>query len=97
VSPAAYCRGISQPGEQYALYLHHSELEPNYEYYVVKPGHHHETLTLDLPGGTYKAEWVDPASGSVVSTVTFTHGGGSQNLTAPEYTVDIALRIKRIP
>ena len=97
VSPAAYCRGISQPGEQYALYLHHSELEPNYEYYVVRPGHYHETLTLDLPGGTFKAEWVDPASGSVVSSVTFTHQGGSKNLTAPEYTVDVALRIKRIP
>jgi hypothetical protein len=96
VSQGAYCRGISQPGEQYALYLHHSELEPNYEYYVVKPGHYHETLTLDLPGGTYKAEWVDPTLGSVVSTVTFTHQGGSQNLTTPEYAVDIALRIKRI-
>ena len=27
VSQGAYCRGISQPGEQYALYLHHSALE----------------------------------------------------------------------
>ena len=96
VSQGAYCRGISQPGEQYALYLHHSELEPNYEYYVVKPGHYHETLVLDLPGGTYKADWIDPTLGSVVSTVTFTHQGGSQNLTTPEYAVDIALRIKRI-
>jgi hypothetical protein len=96
VSQGAYCRGISQPGEQYALYLHHSALDENYEYYVTKPGHYHETLVLDLPGGTYKADWVDPALGSVVSTVTFTHQGGSQNLTAPEYTVDTALRIKRI-
>jgi hypothetical protein len=95
-SQGVYCRGISQPGEQYALYLHHSELEPHYESYIVKPGHYHETLVLDLPGGAYKADWVDPTSGSVVSTVTFTHQGGRQNLTAPEYTVDIALRIKRI-
>src|SRR5262249_4678877 len=26
VPPGTYCRGISEPGEQYALYHHHSEL-----------------------------------------------------------------------
>ena len=97
VPRGVYCRGISQPGEQYALYLHHSDLEEHYEYYVVKPGHYHEILVLDLPPGTYKADWVDPAAGSVVNTATFTHQGGNQNLTSPEYSVDIALRIKRIP
>jgi hypothetical protein len=97
VRPGAYCRGISQPGEQYALYLHHSDLDESGTSYIVKPGHYHETLVLDLPGGRYKAEWVDPASGSVLSNVTFTHQGGKQDLSAPEYTVDIALRIKRVP
>jgi len=94
VPAGAYCRGISQPGEQYALYLHHSKLDEEGMYYMVKPGHYHETLVLDIPAGTYQAEWVDPASGSVVSSVNFTHQGGKQNLTTPEYTVDIALRIK---
>lgn len=96
VPEGVYCRGMSQPGEQYALYLHHSRLAPNLMYYIAMPGHHSETLVLDIPGGTYKADWVDSASGSVISTVTFTHQGGNQNLTTPEYTVDIALRIKRI-
>jgi hypothetical protein len=66
-------------------------------YYIVKPGHYHETLVLDLPGGTYRADWVDPASGSVISSATFTHQGGKKNLDTPEHTVDIALRIKRVP
>jgi len=96
VPEGAYCRGISQPGEQYALYLHHSELDEHAEYYIVKPGHYHDTLVLNLPGGHYQADWVDPASGSIASTVTFTHQGGNQNLTTPEYMVDIALRIKRM-
>jgi hypothetical protein len=95
VPEGAYCRAISQPGEQYALYLHHSELEERAEYYIVKPGHYHDTLVLNLPAGSYKADWVDPASGSVISTVTFTPQGGNQNLNTPEYSVDIALRIKR--
>ena len=95
VPAGAYCRGISQPGEQYALYLHHSELDEAGMYYIVKPGTYHETLVVDLPEGTYQADWVDPASGSVLNSRTFTHQGGKQNLDTPEYTLDIALRIKR--
>lgn len=97
VPASAYCRGMSQPGEQYSLYHHHSELSGDQMYYVVKPGHYHETLVLDLPGGTYREDWVDPASGSVISSATFMHQGGKKNLDTPEHTVDIALRIKRVP
>jgi hypothetical protein len=96
VPEGVYCRGISEPGQQYALYLHHSALSEGKGYYVVDPGHYHLTLVLDLPGGAYKADWVDPASGSVLSAVTFTHQGGNQDLTSPEFNVDIALRIKRV-
>jgi hypothetical protein len=91
----AYCRGMSQPGEQYAVYLHHSRLAPDLMYYVATPGHYSETMALDMPGGTYKAEWVDPASGSVISSITFTHQGGKMELDTPPYPLDIALRIKR--
>jgi hypothetical protein len=96
VPQGVYCRGMNQPGEQYALYLHHSRLAPNLMSYIAMPGHYDEMLVLDIPGGTYKADWIDPASGAVISTATFTHQGGNQNLTTPEYTVDIALRIKRV-
>jgi hypothetical protein len=92
----AYCRGISEPGEQYALYHHHSVLTDSKDYYVVTPGRYAETLVVDLPGGAYKAEWVDPASGSVLGAVTFAHQGGSRNLGTPQHAVDIALRIKRV-
>ncbi len=95
VAEGVYCRGMSQPGEQYALYLHHSRLAPNLMYYIAMPGHYKETLVLDLPGGTYKADWVDPAFGSEISSVIFTHQGGKMDLDIPEYTLDVALRIKR--
>ena len=96
VPRGAYCRGISQPAEQYALYHHHSVLADSKEFYVTTPGKYAETLVLDLPGGTYKAEWVDPASGSVLGSATFAHQGGNKILGTPEHTVDVALRIKRV-
>ena len=96
VPPGTYCRGMSEPGEQYALYHHHSQLAESGMYYIVNPGHYHENLVLYLPGGTYKADWVDPALGRVISSVTFTHQGGNKDLTAPKHAVDIALRIKRV-
>jgi hypothetical protein len=95
IPPGTYCRGISQPGEQYALYHHHSVLEDSKEYYVVTPGSYAETLVVDLPGGAYRADWVDPASGSVLDSLTFTHQGGDKALITPEHAIDIALRIKR--
>jgi len=96
VPAGAYCRGMSQAGEQYALYHHHSTLEHDQMYYLVNPGHYHETLVLDLPGGTYQEDWVDPASGAVITSRTFTHQGGRKHVDTPEHTLDIALRIKRV-
>lgn len=96
VPAGAYCRGMSRPGEQYALYHHHSELEPGQMYYLVHPGHYHETLVLNLPGGTYREDWVDPATGAVVRSATFTHQGGKKNFDTPEHALDISLRIKRV-
>ena len=95
VPEGAYCRGMSQRGEQYALYFHHSRLAPDLMYYIAMPGHFSGTFVLDVPGGTYKADWVDPVSGLVISSVTFTHQGGRMELDTPPYTLDLALRIKR--
>jgi hypothetical protein len=94
VPAGAYCRAISQPGEQYALYLHHSKLDSG-SAYIVSPGNYVEKLVLNLPAGTYKVDWVDPASGSVVRTETVTHQGGERTFTTPAHAVDIALRITR--
>ncbi len=88
-----YCRGMSEEGKQYALYHHHSTGGSS-SMYTVTPGHYTEDLVLDLPAGTYKVDWVEPASGMVLRTETINHSGGKRTLTTPEHTVDIALRIK---
>jgi len=95
VPQGVYRRGISQPGQQYALYQHHSKIEDRNHYYIVTPGNYEENLVLNLPAGTYKIDWVDPASGSVRRSDTIIHKGGNREFTTPRYVVDIALRIRR--
>jgi hypothetical protein len=63
--------------------------------YKVTPGNYQEDLVLNLPPGTYQADWVDAATGSIIRTDKFTHEGGSRTIATPTHAVDIALRIKR--
>jgi hypothetical protein len=89
----AYYRGMSERGRQYALYHHHSELKPYV--YKVAPGAYEERLILDLPAGTYRADWVNPSTGALLGTNTFTHAGGRRPVSTPSHAIDMALRIKR--
>ena len=50
---------------------------------------------LDLPAGSYRAEWISPLTGKTVKSETFRHPGGTRSLAAPAFSEDIALRIKR--
>jgi hypothetical protein len=93
LEPDAHVRGMSQYGVQYALYIHHGEGGQGGSY-TVTPGSYQETLVLNLPPGHYKAEWIEPASGSVLDSVLFDQVSGTHNLKSPTYAVDIALRIK---
>ena len=61
--------------------------------YVVQPGYYQETLALNLLPGSYHAEWIDPASGKLLSEAAIQHPGGACDLITPPYTVDVALRI----
>jgi hypothetical protein len=88
-----YYRGISERGEQYALYHHHSKLK-EYVYEVV-PAIYEERLVLDLPAGTYRADWIEPSTGAVLGTETFKHPNGQRSFSTPKHSVDLALRIRR--
>jgi hypothetical protein len=93
VPAGAHWRAISQPGKQYALYLHHGKggHEGAYE---AQFGTYQESLVLNVPAGTYKADWIEPATGAVIRSEQLTAQGGNLKLTTPTYTLDIALRIK---
>jgi len=52
-------------------------------------------LLIDLPSGTYTADWVNPKSGVIDKSQNFSHAGGGRSLGSPIFTEDVALRIKR--
>jgi len=87
----AFARGMSEPGRQVALYLHHSRLAEIK--YIVQPGDYQDSLVLNLAAGSYQADWVDPATGSTLRSEQFQHGGGVWQVVTPPFAVDIALRI----
>ena len=80
---AAYA--LAAPGRQYAVYLCHTGREARAETSA--------TLTLDLPPGTYRSEWIDTLSGAGIGGETFAHDGGSRALPSPPFTEDLALRL----
>jgi len=93
VTRPGFCRALSEPGKQYALYIHHSSEKVGGSYTVV-PGEYREELVLTLGFGRYRAEWVDPETGSILGAEAFSHQGGARTLKTPAYKIDIALRIK---
>jgi hypothetical protein len=76
------------------MYLHHS-VRKRESSYNVSPGTYEEKFVMSFPEGKYRAEWINPADGSVIHQQVFSVSEGNQTLKSPEYTVDIALRITR--
>ena len=76
----ATVRVLADPGKAYAIY--------------VKGGVQAE-LALDLPRGSYRAEWVNTKTGAVDKAEDFDHGGGTRELASPAYDEDVALRVQR--
>jgi Cellulase (glycosyl hydrolase family 5) len=78
--PKGRARVLSEAGKQYAVYLH---------------GGPDARLSLALPGGRYKAEWISPASGKVLKAESVTAAASVTELHSPKFDPDIALRVIR--
>jgi len=81
-SPAAAhvtARALVESGRQYAIYIN---------------GGKQVALILELPPGSYKAEWLSTKTGDIKKIEHVDHGGGEIKLQSPLYTEDIALRIR---
>jgi hypothetical protein len=89
-------RAISEPGQQYGVYIHHSTFAPGRRRYEVSDEPRRLEPTLDLPPGAYHLEWVRPADLSVLASQGIAgHPGGRITLaSSPEYRGDIAIRIR---
>ncbi len=51
-------------------------------------------IALDLPAGRYRAEWIDPRTGSVTKGEDLDHAGGRRSLSSPAFDEDVALAVR---
>lgn len=72
---------LAESGEQYAIYV---------------DGGTKAEFRLPLPAGRYSGQWLHPRTGQYGSADSFTHEGGDRNFVSPEYTEDIALKVRRL-
>ena len=80
VPKKATARALVQRGRQYAIYVN---------------GGARADLIVTLPRGTFLVEWVNTKTGKTEKRRTIAHVGGAANLSSPDYTDDIALKIVR--
>jgi hypothetical protein len=74
----ASIRALVESGAQYAIHI---------------TGGSQANLQVNLPAGSYKADWVNTKTGAVDGTSTFAHAGGNRTISSPSYSEDIALKI----
>jgi hypothetical protein len=92
----AFCRSMSWPGNQYAVYIHHSQCTKDSAAYTVIPGNYKHEIIVKLPDGKYKADWIEPASGVILGSEIIDSKNNTQKLATPLYSIDIALKIKKL-
>jgi hypothetical protein len=77
VSPLTV-RVLGAPGKAYAIYARGGGVKD---------------LALELPRGSFKAEWLNTRTGKIDKEESFSHDGSTRTLAFPPYSEDIALRI----
>jgi hypothetical protein len=79
----AVASALGENGKQYAFYIFHRTLK-NGCFWVGTPGNYEDEITFNtIPAGTYRLEWIDPATGAVKQTETRTHVGAKPVLKTP--------------
>jgi hypothetical protein len=85
---------MGENGKQYAFYIFHGVLK-NHFFWVGTPGNYQDEIVLNtIPAGTYRLDWIDPATGVVKHTETRTHVGAKFVMKTPAYSIDLALRMR---
>jgi hypothetical protein len=93
--PGGSARALVEPGRAIAIYLRKkgASSKDAPAAVPVEPGTS-SSLQVALPAGEWRGEWVDTTTGSVVRAIDVS-GGGVREIAPPDYTTDIALRLRR--
>ena len=75
---------LVEAGKQHAIYIHRPPRQPKST---------RSKLAVDLPAGTYRAEWVNPKTGKMDKAEDIKHPGGKRALPAPAFREDVALSL----
>jgi hypothetical protein len=96
VPPGGSARALVARGTAAAIYLRKRIAQPAKDETRPQPSGPgpSEPLQVDLAEGRWRAEWISPATGSVVRRLDL-RGGNVREIPAPDYDTDIALRLRR--
>jgi hypothetical protein len=72
----------------------HALVETGRSYVIYINGGSEAALVVELPAGSYKAQWLNTKTGKIDKEENFEHTGGNRTLNSPQYVDDIALRIR---
>lgn len=95
VAPRLTTSTLARRGKAYAVYLHVPLPRKPKDLQKVLRKNVTARLTLALPAGRYRAEWIDTKTGKTAKSEEFTHSGGNRELDSPRFANDVALRIRR--
>jgi hypothetical protein len=88
-------RILAEEGKQYLLYLNNSKADM--KSLSESEGDNGTTfeITIELPAGDYKGEWIDPVTGERTKFLIRNHSGGEYQFKTPHVREDLALTITR--
>lgn len=93
VKPKVEARALVEAGKAYAIYVHVPIQKKPKKVERFERQHGPVALTLQLPSGHYRAEWLNTKNGKVEKTEDIDHDGGKTTLVSPAFVADIALRV----
>ncbi|MBX3426217.1 MAG: hypothetical protein KF688_11095 [Pirellulales bacterium] len=95
VSADLVARTLSEPSKAYAVYLHaRLPFKPD-DPQQFEQIERVEPITLRLPPGAYQVDWLNPRTGAIDHSESFSHSGGTRELETPPFAADVALKLLR--
>jgi hypothetical protein len=95
VTPKLTASALAERGKAYAVYLHVPLPSKPKDLRKLRRKNITARLTLALPAGRYRVEWIDTKTGKTAKSEAFSVSSARQLLESPRFENDIALRVRR--